>query len=204
MKAYEARAKSAFPVFCTRPRAELRDIYRDKLAAICAAVRAFGNDHIILSAEGIGKTFALFGLMAEEAMDTAARQNDAKKRFYCFACKSTDQATAKAAEYVNQHRRAMVIKSFWRHYDEVCEKLGKPPIEKQDFDEDTKIISVLEQIKVQQRDVFIELERLRRNLWTNPTGEQLFNGVTMLFTSHATVKTWNETHLTRIWHQLTN
>ena len=77
---------------------------------------------------------------------------------------------------------------------------AKRPIEKQDFDEDTNIIHVLDLIKVKQPDVFIELERKRRSLWTNQAGEQLFNGVTMLFTSHATVKTWNETHLTRIWH----
>jgi hypothetical protein len=200
MRWYEARAKSSFPVFCTRPVAEMRDIYRDKLATACAGVRAFGSDHIILSAEGIGKTYALFGLMAEEALDTALGHNDEKRRFYCFACKSIDQATAKAAEYENQHRRAVVVKSFWRHYREVCAKLHQPALETQDFEEDTNIHFVMDQIKRQQSDVFVELERLRRSLWTNQAGEHLFNGVTMLFTSHATVQTWNETHLTRIWH----
>ena len=127
MRAYESRAKSSFPIFSTRPVAEMRALYRDKLAVECAAVRAFGSDYIILSAEGIGKTYALFGLMAEEALDTAMSYDDQKKRFFCFACKSIEQATAKAAEYENKHRRAVVIKSFWRHYEEACEKLGKTP-----------------------------------------------------------------------------
>ena len=177
----------------------MRALYRDKLAAECAAVRVFDIDTIILSAEGIGKTYAHFAIMAEEALDTAMSYDD-EKCFFCFASKSLEQATAKAAEYETEHRRAIVIKSFWRYYEGACAKLGHVPLEKQDFEEDTNIVLVLDQIKAEQPDVFVELELKRRSLWTNEAGEQLFNGVTMLFTSHATVKTWNETHLTRIWH----
>ncbi|MGY3354809.1 hypothetical protein ACVWZK_001472 [Bradyrhizobium sp. GM0.4] len=200
MQAYESRAKRSFPIYCSRSVAEMRMLYRDKLAAECAAVRAFGLDHLILSAEGIGKTYALFSLMAEEALDTAMSHDDQVRRFFCFACKSIEQATAKAAEYENEHRRAVLVKSFWRHYAETCENLGKTPIKKQDFDEDTNIVHVLDVIRTEQPTVFVQLERKRRSLWTNEAGEQLFNGATMLFTSHATVKTWNESHLTRIWH----
>ena len=59
---------------------------------------------------------------------------------------------------------------------------------------------MLQLINSLQPSVYVELERKRRSLWTNQAGEYLFNGTAMLFTSHATVMTWNESHLTRIWH----
>jgi hypothetical protein len=202
MQIYEEQEERAFPAFSTRPLPELRDQYRQKLSASCGHVRAFDRDHIVVSAEGIGKTHVLYNLMAEEALDTAMRARDQTRRFHCFTFRSENQAAEKAVEYAasNGYRRAVLLKPFWKHYQDVCQKRGKTVIEKSCFEEETDIASVLRQIERQQPEVYIELENLRRCIWTNSVGEQLFNGVTMLFTTHATVINWNETHLNRIWH----
>jgi len=112
IKAHEARARNSFPIFTTRPVEEVKALYRDKLAAECAAVRVFGTDVLILSVEGVGKTHAHFSIMADEALDSAMNHNDRIRRFFCFACKSLEQASSKAGEYKTEHRRAVVIKSF--------------------------------------------------------------------------------------------
>jgi hypothetical protein len=161
----------------------------------------FDRDHIIVSAEGIRKTHVLFDLMEAEALDTAVKARDQVRRFHCFAFRSADQAAEKAHEYQtsNGNRRAVVLKPFWKRYEDACRKRGKAVIQRECFEEETDIVSVLRKISQEQPDVYNELEYFRRAFWTN-AGDQLFNGVTMLFTTHATVMNWNKTHLNRIWH----
>jgi hypothetical protein len=200
MQTYEEQKKRSFPHVSTRAVSELRDLYRNKLAVSCAEVRLFDRDHIILSVEGIGKTHAHFPLMAEEAMDTALASHDRTQRFYAFAFRSLNGATEKALEYSDQGRKGLVLKPFWEHYADICIKLDYKRIEKEHFEEVSDIIRVLGRIKAEQPAAFLELELLRKSFWTNSDKEQLFNGATMLFTTHATVMTWNQTHLNRIWH----
>ena len=161
----------------------------------------FKGDMICVSGEGIGKTWALFNLMQHEALDTAMDHNDRKIRFFVFAFRSRAQAEEKAAEYSNnEYRRAFVLKPFWVHYEDACKRLGATPRLKEEFDEESDIVSVLGQIARDQPAVFNELERIRRSLWLAEDGTSLFTGTTIIFTTHATATAWYRTHLNRIWH----
>jgi len=155
---------------------------------------------ICVSGEGIGKTWALFDLMQNEALDTAIEHQDGKTRFFVFAFRSRAQAEEKAAEYSNEHRRAFVLKPFWVHYEDACKRCDVKLMLKKEFDEDSNIVSVLGHIARDQPAVYDELERIRRSLWLADDRTSLFTGTTIIFTTHATAAAWYRTHLNRIWH----
>lgn len=198
---YEAAARDNFPIRSTDNVQDLQEQYRRKLGATSADCRSFHCDAITESAEGIGKTQALFGLMAEEALDTALTDTDGITRFSNVAFRSDAQTMAKAKEYRELTGRACFVwRSVWSHYTDVCRLLQRKPIPKAEFEEESNIAAVLDQIRREQRPVFERLEEVRRALWANGDGRSLFNPNTVLFTTHATVMTWFVGRMTRIWH----
>ena len=198
---FEKSVSRSFPHVSSCPAPELQTIYREKLWRCFSDAMFFKGDMICVSAEGIGKTWALFDLMQHEALDTAIEHHDGKIRFFVFAFRSRAQAEEKAAEYSNnEYRRAFVLKPFWVHYEDACKRLGATPRLKEEFDEESDIVSVLGQIARDQPAVFNELERIRRSLWLADDGTSLFTGTTIIFTTHATATAWYRTHLNRIWH----
>jgi hypothetical protein len=75
---------------------------------------------IVRSPEGIGKTTALLDELALEILDAAAaRYPDGKEQFACLACRSIEQAEAKATEYRNSEP--------YRSCEFGCELLGTLP-----------------------------------------------------------------------------
>ena len=200
-QSYEESVSRSFPHVSSSPSPELQDIYRQKLWRYFSHAMSFKGDMICVSAEGIGKTSALFDLMQLEALDTALEHHDGKTKFFVFAFRSRAQAEEKAAEYSNnEYRRAFVLKPFWVHYEDACKRLGATPRLKEEFDEESDIVSVLGQISRDQPAVFNELEQIRRSLWLAEAGTSLFTGTTIIFTTHATATAWYRTHLNRIWH----
>jgi hypothetical protein len=196
---YERSVNRSFPYISTASIPELQLVYRERLRNSCSQASVLDSDLLVTSAEGIGKTRAFFDLMAESALDTALAHYDNKVRFFAFASRHRAQAEEKATEYRSNGRRACVLKPFWVHYEEVCERLGKDTIPKNRFEDETNIISVLDQVAHEQCHVFEELERVRRDLWGGKANP-LFTTTTALFFSHATVMTWAQTHMTRVWH----
>jgi len=158
---------------------------------------------IIRSLEGIGKTTGLLEELALDIFDAAvSRSPDGKEQFACLACRSIEQAEAKAAEYRNSgpDRGGVVVMSFWEHYRLACGANGVTPIEQHRFP-DHSINGVLRHIEKEQPNVFDALEARRRALWIGPDGKNLFDsGVTILATSHALAKGWHRNHVTRTWH----
>jgi hypothetical protein len=198
-QSYEGSVSRSFPHVSSCPLPELQALYRQKLWRYFNHAMSFEGDMICVSSEGIGKTWALFDLTQHEALDTAMDHNDRKIRFFVFAFRSRAQAEEKAAEYSNDHRRAFVLKPFWSHYEDACRSLGVKAMLKEEFDEDSDIVSVLSQIARDQPAVNGELERIRKSLWRTNDGRSLFTGTTLIFTTHATAMAWHRTHMNRAW-----
>jgi hypothetical protein len=199
-QSYEESVSRSFPHVSSCPVPELQAIYRQKLWRYFNHAMSFKGDMICVSAEGIGKTWALFDLMQHEALDTAVDHDDGKTRFFVFAFRSRAQAEEKAAEYSNNYRRAFVLKPFWAHYEDACIRVGARPRLKEEFDEESDIVSVLGQIKRDQPTVYDELKSIRKSLWLAGDGTSLFTGTTLIFTTHATAMAWHQTHMNRAWH----
>jgi hypothetical protein len=200
-RVFEDGLRVHFPVYATMDHAQLQTIYRDRLRDACATSRSFNIHAVIESAEGIGKTRALFEIMANEALDTALAAGDGRVRFNAFAFRSELQAIEKAREYERETgRRAFVWRSFWNHYADACQRTGNKPISKSDFENETDVVSLLNEIKQKQPAVFDRLEVVRRELWRDGVGRSTFDSNTMLFTTHATVMSWVEGQVTRTWH----
>ena len=197
---YQESVRRSFPHISSCPVPELQAIYRQKLWRYFNHAMSFKGDMICISAEGIGKTWALFDLMQHEALDTALHHNDRKTRFFVFAFRSRAQAEEKAAEYSNSYGRAFVLRPFWAHYEDACKRYDVKPMLKKEFEEDSNIVSVLAHISRDQPAVYDELERIRRSLWLGDDGTSLFTGTTIIFTTHATATAWYRTHLNRVWH----
>jgi hypothetical protein len=132
----------------------------------------------------------------------SARDPNQNEQFACLACRSIDQAEAKAREYRNSgpYRYAVLVMSVWEHYGIVCDQIGCARIPKHPFP-DHSVNGVLHHIKMSQPDVFDALEERRRALWVGQNGKNLFDsGMTVVFTSHALAKHWYWNHVTRTWH----
>ena len=200
-QAFEEAKRIHFPHPSTDTVATLQAAYRDKLRAACSDARSFNLHAVVLSAEGIGKTRALFNLIANEAFDNTLSEQHGPTRFCAFAFRSEAQAQDKAREYSQETgRRSFVWRSFWSYYSDVCESLGQEPIAKSNFRNEADICSLLSQLKYEQPGVFEKLEGIRRNFWGTEGGCSLFDPNTIVFTTHATVMTWLEGRLTRTWH----
>jgi hypothetical protein len=197
---YEESASRSFPHVSSCPVPELLGLYRQRLWRYFNHAMSFRGDMMCVSAEGIGKTWALFDLMELKALDTAMNQNGVKIRFFVFAFRSRAQAEEKAAEYSNDYRRAFVLKPFWTHYEDACKRQGVKAMLKEEFDEDSDIVSVLGKIARDQPAAYEELERVRKSLWLANDGMSLFTGTTLIFTTHATAMAWHRTHMNRAWH----
>jgi hypothetical protein len=145
---YEEGVRSRFPERSSASVAELQATYRDKLQSACASVRSFNRDAIVLSAEGIGKTIVFFELMANEALDTALAPNDNKIRFNAFAFRGERQAVEKAQEYERETgRRSFLWRSFRNQYEDACRSIGCRHIPRAEFENETDIVSVTNQIR---------------------------------------------------------
>lgn len=198
---YQENLRNSFPERSSARTVELQATYRDRLRAACASVRSFDTHAIILSAEGIGKTRVLFEIMANEALDTALERDDTRIRFNAFAFRSELQAAEKGREYNCQTgRRTFLWRSFWSHYADACDRANRKQIPKSEFENETDVVAILGQIRLEQPPVFDRLEAVRRTLWVDGAGQSTFNSNTMLFTTHATVMSWVEGRVTRGWH----
>ena len=110
------------------------------MRAACANVRALNRHAIILSAEGIGKTRALFEIMANEALDAALGPDENQVKFNAFAFRSEQQAAEKRREYERETGRpAFLWRSFWSHYADACRRVNQKLIPKAEFDNETNI-----------------------------------------------------------------
>ena len=86
---------------------EAQDAYREKLRFTIQNARAFINPMVIKSVEGIGKTSALFRVVANEVLDEAiSLYPEGQNRFGCFAFRKREQAEAKAQEFRETGRHA--------------------------------------------------------------------------------------------------
>ncbi len=154
------------------------------------------SDWIIMSTEGIGKTTTLMSILARRAF--CLTMEDRAIRFSVFACRSLDQAKAKAQECAEKTgMKTVVIQSLWTHYREECDAEGVIAIRRHEFT-DRSTIGILREIKELQPKVYDRLEHIRKSLWSN--GVVFDSMETMIFTTHATAFTWHHSQITRIWH----
>ncbi|MGM4902758.1 hypothetical protein AB8B21_27880 [Tardiphaga sp. 866_E4_N2_1] len=161
--------------------------------------RRYG-DSLLISVEGAGKTTGHFDILANEALDEAMDRKDDVQAFPVFAFRSIAQAEEKRAEYLRRAgghgRGAFVLRSFWNHYEDACRTVRAQPIQKHHF-ADGSPHGVMAQILTDQPDVFSELERVRKSMWS----EAQFNGgSTVIMTTHSMLQSWPNSHLTRVWH----
>jgi len=120
------------------PRAAIIDRYRQKAGHILDWTPYFPGDALILGTEGLGKSTAMFRVMATLMADqpdpcsTGKRLDSARHgSFFCFACRSEAQAAEKAKEFRKQTGLdAVVIHSFWKYYDKACIEAEVEPLEK--------------------------------------------------------------------------
>lgn len=134
------------------------DDYRRKLRSAFTTADQFSLncDWVVMSTEGIGKTTALMEDMAARAMSLTL--DNGRMQFSVFACRSLDQAKAKAAEAMARTGlSAVVIQSFWKHYEETCKLKNVSPTPQNKFD-DRSVNGILGQIKAEQPAVFEHLE----------------------------------------------
>jgi hypothetical protein len=180
--------------------AEIRSHQREMLGRGLIQVRGFCDSYLIKTAEGFGKTTSHFQCIKGEMLDIAmALPSDSPEPFGCFACRSYQQAEQKADEF----RRAnpdyhwpVAIKSFNSIYRDFCEQENEQPIDRAMAEEST-LSSYLAEIKTHQPRVFDLLENYRTSFWAK---YKFIGGVTTLFTTHATIQSWQENHFTRLWH----
>ncbi len=175
---------------------------RERLREAISDARVFERDLLICSPEGAGKTSRLFDEIALEIFDAALSRPLGQHQFACFAFRSSEQAQAKAKEYrqTGEYRQAVVLRSFWYHYQNACTRAGSAPIPGYEFP-DHSLNGILRQIKSKQPSVFEELEECRRSLWVRADGRSLFDSaMTVLFTNHDLAKTWHRNRKTRLWH----
>ena len=89
-----------------------------------------------------------------------------------------------------------MIKSFNTIYKEFCEQEGEQPIDRVEAP-DPSLSSYLDEIRGRQPKVFDLLENYRTTFWDK---NKFLGGATTLFTTHAIIQSWNESHFTRLWH----
>ena len=150
---------------------------------------------LLKSVEGIGKTAAFQALLEVEIRDDHFDDPTDVARFGTFAFRSEKQVEEKAAEYRNESRRAVVVRSFWSHYKEACAAVKERPMSQIELR--TSPDGVLAEISGQQPAVFKELEERRAKLWVHGP---FISAWTMLFMSHALAMRWHHSVLTRLWH----
>ncbi len=152
-----------------------------------------GCDRLITSPEGAGKSHGILASMYGEMPDS---RDGPSQHFMIYAARSTQQADDKRREYEERfHAPAVLLESFWAVYRRVCEGAGVEPLRTLDFDKLTAS-EVLTKIEGHQPTVFAQIEAYRRNFWRNARYDC---GATMIFTTKATVRTWNASRLTRAW-----
>jgi hypothetical protein len=210
--AMEAR----FTIPIGEEKADLRTAYRAKLSSAIHKLRALSQGyvsdpgdgtqqqwipprHILLkSVEGIGKTRAHEVLISHEILDDAitASGHGKPERFGAFAFRSHDQAEQKASEYRQAFGEAIVIKSFWSHYEEACKAAGE---QSSRGDLENSPSGILGEMRRLQPAVFKEMEDRRRALWTG-AGAAFNAGTTMVFMSHAMAMRWHHSETTPIWY----
>ena len=156
--------------------------------------------HILLKGpEGLGKTHAVATVLGYEILDDALDRYEGQsvERFGCVAFRSNHQARLKAEEYGKDgFAKVVVITGLNRHYQEACTTVGEEPLPDAVLKGSSQGF-VLE-IAVRQPEVFKELERRRKAIWS---GAAKFNsGCVMLFMNHALAIRWHQSYATRIWH----
>jgi hypothetical protein len=171
-------------------------VYREVLGREMAQRSDLGMVSIVTSVEGIGKTTGCLPILANEALEDALAHNDGVERFSGFAFRSRNQANEKAQEFGRTHR-VRVIKTFWEHYTDASLAGGQVPIARDEFD-DANPSDILLRIHHSQPDVFARLEKVRADLWTDPT--QFDGGCTLLCLTHRAAQLWPSGVLTRAWH----
>ena len=171
----------SFPEPVSDP-SEMRQRYRLKLAGIFRQTRWLIKDLIVQSGEEIGKSTAL----SADALETQHEGfMEGKKGFACIAFGSRAQVKDKAEEFRTHGKPTTLIKTFWAHYEEVCEGFGVERIGLDEFEE-TSPGDVLLKIRIEQPEVFAELERIRQSLWS----EAPFNTWTLLVMTHKAAALW--------------
>jgi hypothetical protein len=173
-----------------------KQAYRGALRREMAQRSDLGMVSIVTSVEGIGKTTAGLPILANEALEDALAHSDGVERFSGFAFRSRNQAHEKAQEFGRTHR-VRVIKTFWEHYTDVSLAEGQVPIPRDEFD-DANPSDILLRIRHSQPDVFARLEKVRADLWTDPT--RFDGGCTLLCLTHRAAQLWPSGVLTRAWH----
>jgi hypothetical protein len=175
------------------------ETYRTRLIRTLGQVRAFENPYVIKAVEGLGKTSAHFSPIALEAFDGAVdsyRRGDPTQRFSGFAFRSHDQARQKAEECRAAGHHAVVVASFWHHYEKVCEENRQEPLPAHSF-ADASSHGVLAEIKRKQPEIYTLLEERRKSLWKSGSFD---SGTTILFLTHALAQTWHYSRTTRNWY----
>jgi hypothetical protein len=175
------------------------ETYRTRLRQTLGDIRAFENPYVIKAVEGLGKTSAHFSPIALEVFDVAVAaygRGDPTQRFSGFAFRSHDQARQKAEEYRAAGRKAVVVQSFWHHYEEACKESRQEPLPAHSFT-DASPHGVLAEIRRKQLEIYTRLEERRKSLWKAGSFD---SGTTILFLTHALAQTWHYSRTTRAWY----
>ena len=159
-------------------------------------IRQFDMNYVLRAAEGFAKTSSHFDVIREEARTSSW---DGRHGFTVVACRSRSQSAEKMAEYkARTGGSAVLIQSLRAIYEEVCEEQAASPLVEREF-QSRSLSHFLGTVANRQPSIAKALEEHRLALWRD--GASRFNQTkTILFTTHATVRLWEETHNTRIWH----
>ena len=188
-----------FPEPIIEDKNQLKLRYRRKLPHLIVEARSFPLPMLIRSAEGIGKSSALRGILWGEALDYALGNIDSKPKFVAFAYRSRKQAKQKAAEFSEDKFPTVVIMPFWEHLNEICDELGEDRIDREEFEsqlESRELCEILSEIWAWNPQVYAELERRRKAIWS----EYPFSVTTLIAMTHKAAQLWPHNANMRAWH----
>ena len=158
-------------------------------------IRQFDMNYVFRAAEGFAKTSSHFDVIQEEARTSSW---DGRHGFTVVACRSRSQAAEKMKEYKDRTGgSAVLIQSLRAIYEQVCEEQGSIPARREGVS-----IEIAFSLPGTVANRQPRLPKLLRNIGgLCGEMEHSFNQTkTILFTTHATVRLWDETRNTRIWH----
>ena len=178
---------------------QLKLRYRRKLPHLIVQARSFPLPMLIRSAEGIGKSCAIRGILWGEAFDHAVGNIDSKPKFVAFAYRSRKQARQKANEFSEHGYPTVVIMPFWEHLNEICEELDEEPLDREQFESQLnyhELCEILLEISLWNPKVYAELERRRKAIWE----QDPFDGTTLIAMTHKAAQLWPHNPNMRAWH----
>lgn len=192
-----------------------QDGYRKGLhRAVMAATMATPYT-VIASVEGAGKSSTILSQAVEYRREEYYNHNgywpgfrlvNPDNGFHVFACQSYDQCTEQFLQYRNKTGpggKAVLVKSFSRHYGEELGRLGESAPERisREMAFDRGYPTLLDAVFHEQRSIYDAITSQKNSDWIMANGQCGFRDRfdTILFTAHRLAQDFNRVSKSKAW-----